>query len=1141
MRRRLAVVAAFALALVLLPYAGFRLWLAGQPEETRIAVEAFTTREFLAVVLDHFFPRPIDDFGRFDRRDHPGRGASPWVMRSSLDGRPRMLSAALAPGLWLAYSTETASVHQLWRGDVDFSGPAFDARHGREPMSRGASWWRPDATTAWRVRDGIGWTPAEVRWRGHGFDPGTGALWLRYEVLDPTGRGREVVEWPEQAGRGDPIVPPIANAEAAADSIDVEPSVAVEEGAAGAAGDGRVGLERVFEVAAGDGPELALELAGPVSSAESSIETQGVLDSGSRVLLGPGRTRIVQWFDGAPEPIERPDAAALPASAFSVHDCETCHAERERIVGPAWQEIAERHAGANRKAAAAVLAIRIREGSVGRWGPVAMPPHPALSHAEATALALRVLETELEAPDAEDADARASAVEPADARGATESTTASDRDVATTYDYDVGPRPASLHPSLRATSIAPPGFTPRVGGLAFLPDGRLAVSTWDHDGAVFLVEGWDGPTEAVRVRRIAEGLHEPLGLAFAEGALHVLQKQEITRLVDRDGDGWIDEYRTLANDWTATSNFHEFGFGLPELDGHLYAGLSVCVLEGGKSCRDQTADRGRILRIELATGEVERVASGFRTPNGLAATPTGALLVTDNQGAWLPASKLIRIEAGADYGWRPPGETPDPARVTPPTLWLPQNEIGNSPTQPVVPTTGPYAGHVLFGDVFNGGLKRAVLEEVGGVWQGAAFHFSGGLAAPVNRLVEAPDGSLVAGEIGSPGNWGEYGKPWYGLERLAFGDEAAFEPMRVALRPGGFDVVLSRPLAADLALAPAQFRLEDWYYVPTPRYGGPKYDVRALVVSAVRISADRRVVSLDVAGLEAGRVVHLRLAPAIRSERGETLWVDEAWYTLNALASGEGESTGDAVAAGSSAATETATATKTMTTRSGAPGREDGWEPLFDGRSFAGWKNYGAETDRVEGWAIRDGVLEFTRNESLAMLVLRHMNPFARPVLDLMTKERFRDFELSLEWRIEPGGNSGIFYLVPDETERLGWTRALEMQVLDDALHADGQKEKRRAGDLYDVVASARRMAKPAGDWNQARIRVEGPRIEHWLNGEKIVDIVRGSPEWNRAVASSKHADVEGFGMAREGHILLQDHGDAVGYRHIEIRRLSRP
>jgi cytochrome c len=114
------------------------------------------------------------------------------------------------------------------------------------------------------------------------------------------------------------------------------------------------------------------------------------------------------------------------------------------------------------------------------------------------------------------------------------------------------------------------------------------------------------------------------------------------------------------------------------------------------------------------------------------------------------------------------------------------------------------------------------------------------------------------------------------------------------------------------------------------------------------------------------------------------------------------------------------------------------------------------------------------------------------------------------------------------------------MQVLDDATHPDGAKDKRRAGDLYDVVASRSRASRPAGEWNAARIRVEGDRIEHWLNGERIVSIERGSPEWIRAVADSKHAGVEGFGAARSGHILLQDHGNAVWYRNVKIRDLGQ-
>lgn len=1106
MRRGVSIALGVLLALVILPLVGFRIWLAQQPNETRLAIEAFTPIEFLSVVGNQFFPQATEDRAAFGRREYPGRGHSPWVLRSSLDGRPRMLSIALAPEIWLAYSTQTAGVHQLWRGDIDFTGPVFDARHGAEPMSRGAAWWRPAAAMAWRVREAGGWEPATVHWRAHGFDPESGALWLRFEVGDRAGRRRSLVEWPERVGQS-----------------------AAEVGESGEGSTDRavrVGLERIFEVEAGEGPAVALE----IDPHADSVETDGRVDSAGMLALEPGRTRFVQWFDAPDQPIDRAVASPLPRDAFAAHDCETCHHARERIVGPTWQEIAQRDAGTNHSAAAARLATRIREGSVGRWGSVAMPAHPDLTRAEATALALRILETEPENDPSTASD------------GATVASSSSARpSVSSTYDYDVGPRPETLHPSLRATPIEPPGFTPQVGGLAWLPDGRLAVATWDRDGAVFVVEGWDGPAEQIRIQRIAEGLHEPLGIAFADGALHVIQKQEITRLVDHDGDGWTDEYRALASDWSATSNFHEFGFGLAEIDGYLYAALSICVLEGGKSCREQTPDRGKLLRVSLATGEVEIVASGFRTPNGVAATPTGALLVTDNQGDWLPASKLVRVEPGADYGWRAPGAAADPARVTPPALWLPQNEVGNSPTQPVVLTHGPYAGQVLFGDIFNGGIKRAYLEEVDGRLQGAAFHFSGGLRAPLNRLIEAPDGSLVAGEIGSQGNWGKFGKPWYGLEVLRFAEEPAFEPMRVRLRPGGFDVVFSRPLARDLALDPGRFRVEDWYYVPSPIYGGPKYDLRRLEVQAARSSEDRHVVSIDVAGLAAGRVVYLRMDPAIRSERGEALWVDEAWYTLNALAreasAESGRADDPASDRGPDLDPDLDMDAEPNTLSEAA--RAAGWDLLFDGRSFAGWKNYRAESEKIEGWVVRDGALEFTRDVSFARLVLRHLNPFATPALDLMTTERFGDFELRIDWKVSPGANSGIFYVVPDESTRLSWTRALEMQVLDDARHADGQQPKRRAGDLYDIVASASRFSRPAGEWNRARIRVEGPRIEHWLNGKKVLEIVRGSGEWERALSDSKHAGVEGYGQAREGHILLQDHGDVVWYRNIKVRRLT--
>ncbi len=218
--------------------------------------------------------------------------------------------------------------------------------------------------------------------------------------------------------------------------------------------------------------------------------------------------------------------------------------------------------------------------------------------------------------------------------------------------------------------------------------------------------------------------------------------------------------------------------------------------------------------------------------------------------------------------------------------------------------------------------------------------------------------------------------------------------------------------------------------------------------------------------------------------------------------------------------------------------RREGWRLLFDGESFSGWKIYGADDHAIEGWKIEEGALVFTRDVSLAGLIWHHLNPFVPSALDLMTLERFDDFELSIDWKISRGGNSGIFYRVPDERDALAWERGLEMQVLDDDAHRDGRIDRRRAGNLYDLQGLVRGATRPVGEWNRARIRAEGGHFRHWLNGRLIVDIVRDGDEWRRAHAASKFADREGHGRADRGHITLQDHGDVVWYRNIKIRPL---
>ncbi len=201
--------------------------------------------------------------------------------------------------------------------------------------------------------------------------------------------------------------------------------------------------------------------------------------------------------------------------------------------------------------------------------------------------------------------------------------------------------------------------------------------------------------------------------------------------------------------------------------------------------------------------------------------------------------------------------------------------------------------------------------------------------------------------------------------------------------------------------------------------------------------------------------------------------------------------------------------------------RSAGWKLLFDGKTPAGWHGYGAK-DVPGGWQVVGGAL--TR---VAMAG------------DLITTEKFRDFELAIEWNVAPGGNSGIFYRgveAPDPKLTSIYHTAPEMQVLDDAKHADGKSPLTSAGSNYGLYPAPRGIVKPADEWNSARILVKGNHVEHWLNGAKVVEYELGSAEWTAKVKASKFNKWPGYGKAAEGVIGLQDHGDRVAYRNIKIR-----
>ena len=198
------------------------------------------------------------------------------------------------------------------------------------------------------------------------------------------------------------------------------------------------------------------------------------------------------------------------------------------------------------------------------------------------------------------------------------------------------------------------------------------------------------------------------------------------------------------------------------------------------------------------------------------------------------------------------------------------------------------------------------------------------------------------------------------------------------------------------------------------------------------------------------------------------------------------------------------------------------WTSLFDGETFEHWRGYKQDT-MPEGWVVDDGAM-FASIPGQGM--------------DIVSREPYTDFELELEWKVKEGGNSGIMWHVDEAAGDYPWMTGPEYQILDDAAHNGGEIDKNSAGSNYDVQAPSRAMTKPAGEWNAARVVVNGSSVEHWLNGAKVVSYEKGSADHKERVAASKWAKMTSYGSTSTGHIAFQgDHGE-VWFRNLRIRSL---
>jgi hypothetical protein len=463
------------------------------------------------------------------------------------------------------------------------------------------------------------------------------------------------------------------------------------------------------------------------------------------------------------------------------------------------------------------------------------------------------------------------------------------------------------NPAYRVESIEmPDGLSAETGAINFMPDGRLIACF--HRGEVMTY------TPATKKWKLfASGVHDPLGImVINNNEILLMQRPELTRIKDTDGDGVADEYLTITDDYGISGNYHEFAFGpVKDKQGNLFISLNTASNQAGirKEPRggvdtvglrsrmfSAVSYRGWVLKLS-PDGKLTPYASGFRSPNGLGFDLKGNLLVPDNQGDWLGTSHLYVVKEGKFYGhpasllWTKGWSKGNPALLpvaeldkmrTRPAVEFPNGLIANSPTQPLCDTTngkfGPFAGQIFLGEMNKARINRVMLEEVAGELQGACIPFLDelGLRKGNNRLVFATDGSLWTGQT----DHGWAGDK--GIQRIVFTGATPMDILNMSLTKQGFDLTFTQPVSEATANSIASYAFKRYYYEYHAEYGSKQFDITPVPVTNVKLSADRKQVSLTLAELKPGYIYQLDLT-GIKSANGVDLQNSPICYTLNNL------------------------------------------------------------------------------------------------------------------------------------------------------------------------------------------------------------------------------------------------------------------
>jgi cytochrome c551/c552 len=448
-----------------------------------------------------------------------------------------------------------------------------------------------------------------------------------------------------------------------------------------------------------------------------------------------------------------------------------------------------------------------------------------------------------------------------------------------------------------------------VGGLATMPDGRIAVST--RRGEIWIIENpYQKTNHQVHYKRFASGMHEVLGLAYRDGAFYCSQRGELTKITDTDRDGVADLYEPIYQ-FDISGNYHEYTYG-PVFDknGDMLVTLNLAWVGFGEGKFAKW--RGWLVKIH-PDGSLEPFAAGLRSPAGYSINDQGDIFYGENQGDWVGSGRVTHLAKG-DFAGNPGGlkwakEPNSPFRLTLeeiqdngapmyeaaakvknlklPAVWFPHAIMGISTSDVLQDTTrgkfSPFPGQYFVADQGQSKIMRMGLEKVNGVYQGFCINYREGFQSGILRERFGLDGSMFVGMTSR--GWGSTGKDEFGLQRLLWNGQMPFEIQEIQAKSDGFEINFTQAVDVASVKKAASYALRSYIYKYQHQYGSPIIELKNLKITGVEVSADKRKVRLVIEGLRQYFIHEFKLE-GIRNEAGEPLLHETAYYTLNQIPSG---------------------------------------------------------------------------------------------------------------------------------------------------------------------------------------------------------------------------------------------------------------